>query len=133
MIDPIKWVDDLFCSARNGRGTRIEWIGAAGFDGELLLRRYGIRVWGRGYDHDGENRFSVHVRPAQAKFAAGLLAGAGCAILEGPSSAPIRPASAWGAPAPAQGLAGALVDMMSGGLRAERRAARRNRRQRGRK
>ena len=125
-IDPIKWIDDMLASAVNGRGVRIEWIGGLpGAEGELLLRSYGVRCWRRAYDHEREERFGVHVRPSQAKFAAGLLGGAGCAVVVGPRVAPIRPASAWGVAAPAQGLSGLLVDFLGGGVRFRNRQDRR--------
>lgn len=108
-IDPIKWLDDLVCVATNGRGTYIEWIGPTGDAIEMMLRAHGVRVWARRYDYENEHRYGIHVRPAQARWAAGLIAGQGGVVVVGPPSPPIRPQSTWGAPAPAQGLAGAVV------------------------
>lgn len=135
-IDPIKWVDDLFCSARNGRGVRLEWIGRDGWDGEQLLRSYGVRVWARGYDYENEQRYSLTVRAAQAKFADGLLRGAGFAVVSPQLSPPITPRSSWGVPAAPQGLAGWLQEIAIGGVSvraSRRRATRSTRRQRARR
>lgn len=108
-IDPIKWVDDAITSAANGRGTYIEWIGTPGQEIELMLRAHGIRVWARKYDYDRQNCYGVHVRPRQAHWAAGLIEGYGGTVVVGPRVRPIRPRRTWNKPAPAQGLAGALV------------------------
>lgn len=110
-IDPLKWLDDLLCMSANGQGTYIEWIGPTGDAIEMMLRAHGIRVWSRSYDYDREQCYGVHVRPAQAKFAAGLIAGHGGVVVVGPPSPPIRPRTTWGAPAPAQGLAGIIVGL----------------------
>lgn len=76
---------------------------------------------------DGD-RYGLTVRKHQAKWAAGLLAGHGCAIMVGPRVRPVRPRYTWGAPAPAQGLGGAVVDALGGAP--ERRRGRNDRRER---
>ena len=122
-IDPIKWLDDAICAARNGPGVRIEWLasGPDGADVENFLRERGIRVWGRKYAFDGpEDTFAVTVRRAQAKIADGLLRGWGVPVVSPQLSRPVTFGRVWGVPAPAQGLAGALVDGMTGGPRVER-------------
>lgn len=108
-IDPIKWLDDFMCVLANGRGAYLEWIGPTGDTIEMMLRAHGVRVWSRRYDFEGENRYGVHVRPAQARWAAGLIAGHGGVVVVGPQAPPIRPRTTWGAPAPAQGLAGMVI------------------------
>lgn len=125
-IDPIKWLDDLVCTLANGRGAYLEWIGPTGDTIEMMLRAHGIRVWGRSYDYDGEHRYGVRVRPAQARWAAGLIAGQGGVVVVGPQVAAIRPRTTWGATAPAQGLAGAVVGVF-GRRYATRRKPRRER------
>lgn len=132
-IDPIKWLDDLLCSAVNGRGVQVVWVGGqTGAEGEVLLRSFGVRCWGRVYDYDREGRFGVTVRRSQAAWAASLLAGHGFCVVSHPNVRPIRPASSWGKPAPAQGFAGLAVGLFQSmprhARRADRRLARRKRR-----
>ncbi len=132
-IDPLKWIDDFLCSLRNGEGVKIEWLGGMdGADAEKMLRAHGVKVWGRQYAFDDGDHYGLTVRKAQAKWAAGLLAGHGCAIMTGPRGVkPIRPRHTWGAPAAAQGLGGAVAEMLGGapeGRRRERRPRRERRR-----
>lgn len=113
-FDLIKWLDDLFCTAKNGRGVLLEWsaTSVAGSDVEALLRRYGVKVYARRYAKDGTA--GCHVRTAQAKYADGLLRGYGVPVLSKQLSKPIRPRRAWGVPATAQGIAGAINQSMDG-------------------
>lgn len=132
-IDPIKWLDDLLCSAVNGRGVQVVWVGGqTGAEGEVLLRSFGVRCWGRVYDYDREGRFGVTVRRRQANYAAGLLLGHGFCVVSHPHARPIRPRTSWGKPAPAQGFAGAVVGLFQAmprhARREDRRAARKARR-----
>lgn len=120
-FDPVKWVDDLICSIANGPGERIEWIGQSGADGEMLLRAYGVRVWGRTYDYGRETHYGVTVRRRQARWAAGLLAGHGFCVVRPAHVRPICPRTAWGVDAPAQGLAGAIVGLFGSKARVNRR------------
>ena len=124
-IDPIKWIDDLLCSARNGPGVRIEWL-AVGPDGaavENFLRERGIRVWGRKYAFGGPgDTYAVTVRAAQAEIADGLLRGWGVPVVSPQLSRPVTFGRVWGVPAPAQGLGGLLVQGATGGPRRHERA-----------
>jgi hypothetical protein len=114
-FDPLKWIDDLLCTLHNGGGVRLEWLGGLdGADAERMLRAHGVKVWGRLYAFEDGDRYGLTVRKAQAKWAAGLLAGHGCAVLVGPKAKPVRPRYNWGAPAPAQGFGGAVVEMLGG-------------------
>ena len=128
-IDPLKWIDDLLCGLRNGGGVKITWQGGLdGAEAERMLRSHGVRVWGRTYAYGEGDHYGLTVRKQQAKWAASLLAGRGCAIMSGPAAKPVRPAHTWGAPAPAQGLGGFIVDAMGGAPEGRRRERRRERR-----
>lgn len=122
-IDPIKWIDDFLCSARNGPGVRIEWL-AVGPDGatvENFLRERGIRVWGRKYAFNGPgDTYAVTVRAAQAKIADGLLRGWGVPVVSPQLSRPVTFGRVWGVPAPAQGFGGLVLGGLTGGPRARR-------------
>lgn len=110
-LDPIKWLDDLYTTSRNGRGVLIEWDSNChtGAEVEAFLRSWGIKCYGRKYPAGGVA--GCHVRNAQAKFADGLLRGAGFAVLSKPLSKPITPRSSWGVPAKAQGFGGIVGDL----------------------
>ena len=129
-FDPLKWIDDAVQLAKHGDNvlltfqTDSSW---APVDVERLLRTYGVKVFARQYEDD-EGHAGLHVRAAQAKFADGLLRGHGVNVTSRQLSRPIRPSTSWGAPAPAQGLAGAVIDAMSRPLPTRRRRQRRTRR-----
>lgn len=140
-LNPILLLDDILCAAANGgRGVRISWMAGAAWPAVEVLRAHGVRVWGAEM-HSNPERRSCLVRPAQARWAVGLLKGAGAAVVEGPDAAPIAPRSNWGAIAPGQGLAGVAHDIFRFGWKARwrkdrqarRRAARSTRRQRARR
>lgn len=113
-MDLLKWLDDLYTTARNGRGVLLEWDADAhtGAEVEHLLRSYGVRTYARRYPSKRRRVAGVHVRTAQAKFADGLLRGYGIAVVSRQLSEPITPARRWGVPAPAQGLHGHIGDAM---------------------
>lgn len=113
-FDPLKWIDDIYTTSRNGRGTLITWDATinGGAEVERLLRTYGVRVYGRTYPTRKNPVSGCHVRDSQAKFADGLLRGHGIAVLSKQLSKPIKPTRQWGAPAPAQGLGGMVGDVM---------------------
>lgn len=113
-IDPIKWIDDAYTTSRNGRGVLLEWdaTSTTGAQVETLLRTFGVKVYARKYPNRTEKIAGCHVPAAQAAFADGLLRGHSIPVVSPPLSKAIRPASAWGVPAKAQGLAGALGDAM---------------------
>jgi len=113
-FDLIKFVDDIYTTSRNGRGVLLEWDATinSGAEVEQLLRSYGVKVYGRKYPTRSEPISGCHVRKSQAKFADGLLRGAGIAVLSERLSKPIKPKESWGAPAPAQGLGGLVGDAM---------------------
>lgn len=131
-FDPLKWADDAVQLAKHGDSvlltfqTDTSW---APVDVEHLLRSFGVKVYARQYQDD-EGHAGLHVRAAQAKFADGLLRGHGVNVTSRQLSRPIRPSSSWGAPAPAQGLAGAVIDATTGAPRRRRRAAERRQRSR---
>lgn len=133
-LNPILLLDDLLCTTANGGAVRIGWLADAAAPAVRVLQSHGVRSWG--YDMEEGRRFCL-VRPAQAKWAVSLLKGAGWVVFEGPDADPVAPASSWGAPAPGQGLNGIMEAIFLPGYqrkrREDRRAARRNGRQRGRK
>lgn len=110
-LDPIKWIDDAFTTAANGRGVLLQWDSRAhtGAEVEAFLRSYGVKVYARRYPANGVA--GCHVRREQAKYADGLLRGAGFAVLSKPLSKPISPRSQWGVPARAQGFGGIVGDL----------------------
>ncbi len=61
----------------------------------------------------------------QARYAVGLLKGAGYPVFEGPPSPPIRPRTNWGAPAPGQGLNGIMEALFVPGYHKRKRGTRR--------
>ena len=120
-FNPILLLDDLLCTLANGGGVRIGWYAGAAWPAIRLLRQHGVRCWGGDMATNPDRRW-VMVRPAQAKWAAGLLMGAGYAVFEGPTDArPIQPRTNWGAPAPGQGLNGVMEAVFLSGYRRERR------------
>lgn len=121
-IDPIKWIDDAYTTSRNGRGVLLEWdaTSVTGADVETLLRRFGVKVYARKYPKRTDKIAGCHVPSAQAVYADGLLRGHGIPVVSAPLSKPIRPASSWGVPAKAQGMAGKLGDAMGVAPRKER-------------
>lgn len=133
-LDPLKWIDDAVQLAKHGGGvlltfqTDTTW---APVDVERLLRRFGVSVYARQYQ-DGDGHAGLHVRHAQAKFADGLLRGHGVDVTSPVLSKPVRPSTAWGVPAKAQGLGGIVIDAMGGAPESRRRERRpaRNRRER---
>ena len=110
-LDPIKWIDDIYTIARNGRGVLIQWDSTVhtGAEVEAFLRSYGIKCYSRQYPAGGIA--GCHVRTDQAKWADGLLRGAGFAVLSKQLSKPISPRSQWGVPARAQGFGGMVGDL----------------------
>lgn len=129
-LDPIKWIDDLYTTSRNGRGVLIEWDANVhtGAEVEAFLRSWGIKCYGRKYPAGGVA--GCHVRTAQAKFADGLLRGAGFAVLSRPLSKPITPRTQWGVPAKAQGFGGLVGDALGVMDSVNRRNRERRRRER---
>lgn len=127
--DVIKWLDDLFCTMRNGRGTLITFqtdSSWAPVDVEKLLRRFGVKVYGRRYA-DKEGHAGLTVRNAQARYADGLLRGRNVNVTSRVLSKPIRPSRDWGAPATPQGVTGALLEVLDGSLPARPRQRSRSR------
>jgi hypothetical protein len=122
--NPILLLDELLCTAANGGGVRIGWYAPEALSGVKLLRAHGVRCWGGAYARKPDRRW-VTVRPAQAKWAAGLLRGAGYVVFEGPDADPIAPRTNWGAPAPGQGLNGIVESALTGVSR--RRSSRKER------
>lgn len=115
--NPALLIDELLCTVANGGGVRIGWYAPEALTGVRLLRAHGVRCWGGGFATNPDRRW-VMVRPAQARWAAGLLMGAGYVIFEGPTDArPIQPRTNWGAPAPGQGLNGVMEAVFLSGYR----------------
>lgn len=139
-LNPILLLDDLLCTAANGGGVRIGWMAGAAWPGVELLRAHGVRVWAADMARNPDRRWCM-VRRAQARWAVGLLKGAGAVVIEGPDAAPVAPRSNWGVIAPGQGLAGFAHDIFRLGWKARwrkdrqerRREARSTRRQRARR
>ena len=106
-IDPIKWLDDLWVSLRFGRGVELTWpaTAATGAAVEMMLRKYGIRVFHRQYTNKQGRPYGVSVKPQQAVWARYLLA----KFLAGEPMPP-----AWGVPAAPTGFLGVIVDWLSG-------------------
>jgi hypothetical protein len=80
-LDIISPLDTLFGAARNGKMHRFTFESSASFTGykvEKLLRRYGIRVWGRKVS--GTQR-SFLVKRSQAVWAEYVLCRAGVPLL----------------------------------------------------
>lgn len=129
-LDPIKWIDDLYTTSRNGRGVLIEWDSNChtGAEVESFLRSYGVKCYARRYPSNGVA--GCHVRTAQAKFADGLLRGAGFAVLSKQLSKPITPRTQWGVPAKAQGFGGLVGDALGVMDSVNRRNRERRRRER---
>lgn len=111
-FDPIKWLDDLYTIARNGRGVLLTWDSQAhtGAEVEAFLRSWGIRCYARQYPSNGVA--GCHVRSRQAVFADGLLRGHGFVVLSPQLSKPITPSSQWGVPAKATGFGGVVGDAL---------------------
>ena len=81
--DPIKWVDDLFCLLRYGRGDKLTWANVSGWSGgrvEMLLRHHGLRVYRRQYAFTKDDDYGVHVPRAQGRWAEYVLRRAGCPL-----------------------------------------------------
>lgn len=112
-FDPLKWIDDAYTIGRNGRGVLLEWHAASvtGAQVEGLLRRYGIKVYARKYPNKRDKIAGCRVPSAQAKFADGILRGAGIPVMSRKLSEPIKPRTEWGVTAKAQGIAGMLGDL----------------------
>lgn len=76
--DLLNWLDGLAGRATHGDLHRFTFTTESGFTGmevEMLLRRYGIRLWGRAIVQDNELSFLVKRR--QAVWAEYLLCRAG--------------------------------------------------------
>lgn len=127
--NPVLLLDELLCTAMNGGGVRIGWYAPEALSGVKLLRAHGIRCWGGDWKRNPDRRWAV-VRPAQAKWAVGLLMGAGYVVFEGPAAHPIAPRTTWGAPAPGQGLNGIIEAALTGDLRRQARRQRQAKRER---
>jgi hypothetical protein len=114
MVDPVKWVDDAVTMGANGESVLLLWDSTVhtGAEVERLLRSFGVACYGRKYPMSDDPTAGCHVRTAQAKYADGLMRGAGFAVLSRQLSPPIRPARQWGVPAKAQGLGGVVGDLM---------------------
>lgn len=122
MLDPMKIVDDLICALRFGAGVRFRWTAGGAWYGarvEMLLRRYGIRVYGRQYASKDDPHLSVTVRRQQAQWAAYVLRQAGVPVVSPAwATQPARHGRmprAWGVPARATGFGGVAVQMLFGG------------------
>lgn len=123
--DLLKWVDDLLCTLRYGRGVKLAWAKAPGWSGarvEMLLRRYGVRVYRRQYAYREGDEYGVHVPVAQGRWAEYVLRRAGCP-LTGPlvheSNRRVRPGPvrAWADANPKatrrpSGIAGRIVEWL---------------------
>lgn len=129
-LDPIKMIDDLYTTSRNGRGVLIEWDANVhtGAEVESFLRSYGVACYARKYPAGGVA--GCHVRKRQAAFADGLLRGAGFAVLSKQLSKPITPRTQWGVPAKAQGFGGLVGDALGVMDSVNRRNRERRRRER---
>ena len=70
-IDPVKWLDDLLSSLHHGRGVMLTWprTAATGAQVEMMLRKYGIRVYARQYTNNSDRPYGVTVRKEQAEWA----------------------------------------------------------------
>lgn len=114
--DVLKFVDDFYCSIKNGGGVRIEWEypGPDGAETEIFLRAHGVRVWGRKYPKNKQDTWGVTVRKQQAKMADGLLRGRKYPVTTKKLAKGWAPQSTWGVPAKAQGMAGMLVEALWG-------------------
>lgn len=130
-LNPILLLDDLLCTATNGGGVRIGWVAGEAATAIRLLRSHGVRSWGYDVARNPDRRFCL-VRPAQARWAVGLLKGAGFAVIEGPDAAPIAPRTNWGVPAPGVGMGGLAAALLgvAGSRQDRRRQARQPRRRR---
>ena len=108
-IDPIKWLDDLWVSIRYGRGVLLEWPVSAATGGqvEMMLRKYGIRVFHRQYTNGQGRPYGASVKPQQAKWARYLLD----TYLAGG-----KMPTAWGVHARPTGFLGWVADWMWGGI-----------------
>jgi hypothetical protein len=77
-FDLLNPLDGYFGQLFNGPMHRFSFLADAGFSGleiEKMLRRYGIRVWGRNMDDPAEHSFLV--KETQAEWAEYLLCRAG--------------------------------------------------------
>jgi hypothetical protein len=129
LLNPLLLFDRL---RRAGRGALLTWPRGAhtGAQVESFLRSYGVRILDRKVSGD---EHGVWVSDKQAKYADGLLRGAGFAITSAPLSKPIAPRHRWGRAAKSVGIVGAIGDMWGVGDMAEdlaRQNARKERRQR---
>lgn len=73
IINPILLIDELISTALNGGGVPADAHAAAAAPAVRLLREHGVRTWGYRMARNPDRRWYL-VRPAQARWAAGLMA-----------------------------------------------------------
>jgi hypothetical protein len=79
-LDLISFFDTMYGTAKHGRMYQIEYFitsGRSGYDVELILRQYGIRVWGR---QRTDITRSLLVKQSQAAWAEYVLCRAGVPV-----------------------------------------------------
>lgn len=108
-FDPVKWLDDLLATLALGRGVKLTWAkgAATGAQVEMMLRKYGVKVYARQYTDKGGRPYGVTVRAEQEIWAQYLLD----RFLSG-GEMPTE----WGVPAKPQGFGGVVVDFFTGGF-----------------
>ncbi len=117
-FDPIKWLDDLFAIATNGFGVRLTWMATSEWSGarvEMLLRRFGVKVYARQYTSPQGRDYGVTVRKGQAVWADYILR-SNCLPMTSKQltdSMGRAPQMSWGRPARPVGFAGMIVDWFS--------------------
>lgn len=112
-LNPILLIDELIATSANGGGVRIGWYADAAAPAIRLLTQHGIKTWGFRMATNPNRRW-CKVRHAQARWAVGLLKGAGYTVIDGPDSPPIQPRTTWGVPARPQGFAGLIASLFIG-------------------
>lgn len=122
----LKWFDDFLAVLRYGRGVKLTWAKAPGWSGgrvEQLLRRYGVRVYGRQYAHKDGDEYGLIVSEQQARWAERVLRRAGCPLTgelvdESNRNVMPGPVRAWSDTNPKAtrkpvGLAGRVIDFLT--------------------
>jgi len=97
LLDVAGWIDKI---RRGGKGHKITWQRELhnGTEVEAFLRSYGVRIIDRQLATKRREP-GVYVSDKQAKYADGLLRGAGFAITSVQLSPPIAPRHRWGSAA----------------------------------
>lgn len=122
-LDIVGRIDDLYCIAKFGIGTKVEWMGAAGINVEADLRSYGVTIYCRRVtksEPDEAWHYSCRVTKGQGRWAEYVMRRLGYNItspLIDKSNANVKPGPirrTWKTPPKQKGFTGAITGMMMG-------------------